>query len=204
MHPTFTLHYGSLVVEMKLNRIEQTLPEIMGILSKTHDNTQCTLEKEEQNFVHLPSLEFAQFWLPNTPPKFATVPLGATHSAGSNLKPPIIPHQPKPGNHNTKKIFNTPKAPAPSPHRTISYLKPNKQPISSQRLQLIHPQTRPKKPYRTNQQLPLTHNPTLNHPDPSDHHRRPMHSNHQPKTQDTHRPFHAQPQISDKLFEFKL
>jgi hypothetical protein len=56
MHPTFPLHYGSLVVEMKLNRIEGTLPEILRILTKTHDNTRCTLDKEEHNFVQLPSL----------------------------------------------------------------------------------------------------------------------------------------------------
>jgi hypothetical protein len=91
---------------MKLNRIEGTLPEIMGILSKTHDNTHCTIEKKEQNFVQLPLSESAQFSLPDVPSEFPTVPLGATHSASTNPKPPIIPHQPKPGNHNTKKKKN--------------------------------------------------------------------------------------------------
>jgi len=51
-HPIFPVHYMSLVDEMKVNCIKGVLPEIMGILPKTHYNRR-TLVKEEQNFVQL-------------------------------------------------------------------------------------------------------------------------------------------------------
>jgi hypothetical protein len=58
-HPIFPVHYMSLVDEMKVNCIKGVLPEIMGILPKTHYNTRRTLVKEEQNFVQLQTTHYS-------------------------------------------------------------------------------------------------------------------------------------------------